>query len=58
MNCIKCPILEECETSKMNITTEYPSGIMVVSKAAPLDIEECPLLIAVAAAKVRALEET
>ena len=56
MNCIKCPILEECEASKMTVQSIYPQGISVTTVAVPVDIAECPLLKAIA--KANELSET
>jgi len=58
MNCIKCPILEECGAAKMTTESVYPQGITLPLRAEPLDREECPLLAAIAQAKVRELGET
>jgi len=58
MNCIKCPILEECKVDKMTTEYEYPQGITIPLKAAPMSQEECSLLAAIALAKVRVLGET
>ena len=51
MNCIECPILEECEADKMTIQSIYPQGISVTTVAVPTDIAECPLMKAIALEK-------
>ena len=56
MNCIKCPILEECPVSKFTTGSAYAEGILIPDKAMPLNIEECPLLIIIS--KVNELTET
>ena len=56
MNCLKCPIIEECPANKLTVSSVYEEGISIPEKAVPLDIGECPLLIMIS--KVNELTET
>jgi len=61
MNCIECPILEECEAPKMTTFTVYSQGITIPARAEPLDKGECPFIACsriIAAAKAEELAET
>ena len=57
MNCIKCPILEECPASKMTSDITYSEGVNIPARAEPLNKADCPLLILIAKA-TKELSET
>lgn len=44
MNCLKCPIGEGCQVSKMTMQTEYMGTISVPVKVEPTTADECPLI--------------
>ena len=44
MNCIKCPIVEECVASKMTNLVEYSAGLTIPVKAEPYSKDNCPLI--------------
>ena len=50
MNCVKCPISEECKVGKMMILGDSLEAVSVPTKVTPYSPEECllvKLLIAV-----------
>lgn len=51
MNCLKCPILEECPVSKATTESDYSGQIVVPIKAKPYTESECVLLQAIEATK-------
>ena len=48
MNCLKCPISEECGANKMLMLTEEIVGAYIPTKVSPYKADECPLLKAIA----------
>lgn len=48
MNCLKCPISEECGANKMLMLTEEIAGAYAPTKVSPDTVDECPLLKAIA----------
>lgn len=47
MNCIKCPIEEECKASKMILNSVLVGGIRMPTVVVPPDGTDCPLKRAV-----------
>ena len=47
MNCLKCPVSEECNTSKMTMETLYLAmvGMSIPSVIAPQNESDCPLIV-------------
>jgi len=56
MNCIKCPIIEECQADKFTVSFINGEEISIPEKISPLSDEDCPLLIVIS--KVNELSET
>ena len=44
MNCVKCPIIEECEATKITVQSTFAAGLTIPAKANPIEIDACPLL--------------
>ena len=51
MNCVKCPIIEECEVVKMPIQSTFAAGLNIPTAASPVEFDACPLLILVKESK-------
>ena len=44
MNCVKCPILEECEARKYTTHTEYNNVASIPIKITPNNPDDCSIL--------------
>lgn len=44
MNCVKCPIIEDCKVSRICTQSIAAIGVFIPTEAKPVDPNACPLL--------------
>lgn len=44
MNCLKCPIANECKVSKFTTNSDYCGAVNIPREVMPYNLEECPLV--------------